>query len=391
MVGQPQFSTDHFALKLGLFYAAYFLFGGIQLPFFPLWLEARGLDARAIGVVLAVPMFARVFVTPIIAQAADRYRALKAVLVVASACGAAAMVVVGLVEGFVAILVTFALAAIAFSPILSLTDAYAVNGLRVRGRAYGPVRLWGSVTFIVGNVGAGFLLEAIAPGHLIWLLVGSLMLVVVSAASLVPVDRIEPAPAATAAPSQSLWRNPVFLLVAAASSLTQSSHAFFYGFSTLDWRAAGFSGQVIGVLWAIGVVAEIVLFALSARLPAALGPIVMIAVGAAGALLRWTVMAFDPPLALLPILQILHAASFCATHLGAMAFLLRAVPREFSARAQAVVATTGGILTAAATGLSGLIYAASGSLAYLAMSAMALAGLVCALIAQRLWRHSSES
>ena len=48
MAGAPQFSTDRFALKLGLFYAAYFFFGGVQLPFFPLWLEARGLDARDI-------------------------------------------------------------------------------------------------------------------------------------------------------------------------------------------------------------------------------------------------------------------------------------------------------------------------------------------------------
>ena len=44
MAAPAQFSTDHFALKLGLFYAAYFFFGGVQLPFFPLWLEARGLD-----------------------------------------------------------------------------------------------------------------------------------------------------------------------------------------------------------------------------------------------------------------------------------------------------------------------------------------------------------
>ena len=48
MTQEPKFSTDRFALKLGLFYAAYFLYGGVQLPFFPLWLESRGLDARAI-------------------------------------------------------------------------------------------------------------------------------------------------------------------------------------------------------------------------------------------------------------------------------------------------------------------------------------------------------
>ena len=40
MPSRPQQSTDGFDLKLGLFYAAYFLIGGIQLPFFPVWLEA---------------------------------------------------------------------------------------------------------------------------------------------------------------------------------------------------------------------------------------------------------------------------------------------------------------------------------------------------------------
>ena len=81
------------------------------------------------------------------------------------------MTVVGLVEGAVAILLAFAVAMVAFSPMLSLTDAYALTGLGARGRAYGPVRLWGSVAFIAGNVGAGFILEVIAPGHLIWLIV----------------------------------------------------------------------------------------------------------------------------------------------------------------------------------------------------------------------------
>ena len=69
MAAAPQFSTDRFALKLGLFYAAYFFFGGVQLPFFPLWLEARGLDARTIGMVIAVPTLVRIVATPIITHA----------------------------------------------------------------------------------------------------------------------------------------------------------------------------------------------------------------------------------------------------------------------------------------------------------------------------------
>ncbi len=382
--GGPQFSTDHFALKLGLFYAAYFLFGGIQLPFFPLWLEAKGLDARSIGFVIAAPMIVRIFIVPIVAHQADRHRALKTTLVIGSIVATLAMTVAGLVESQVAIVIAFMLAAVAVAPTLSISDAYALVGLGARGRAYGPVRLWGSVAFIAGNVGAGFLLELIAPGHLVWLIVGALCTSVIAAVMLVPLESGRPAVSEQKPSPRLLWRNPVFLAVAAAAALIQGSHALFYGFSTLQWRAAGFDGTTIGLLWGLGVLAEIVLFAFSARLPAVLGPVVLLAIGAVGGLIRWTAMAFDPPVALLPALQVLHALSFGASHLGAMAFLARAVPRGLAASAQGTVSTLSGIVMAAATGLSGLLYAASGSLAYLAMAAMALAGLGCALLARRL-------
>ena len=386
MAAAPQFSTDRFALKLGLFYAAYFLFGGVQLPFFPLWLEARGLDAQTIGMVIAVPTLMRIVATPLITHAADRHRALKATLAIGSVVGLFGMIMVGLVDGPLAILAAFSLAMVALSPMLSLSDAYALSGLGARGRSYGPVRLWGSVAFIAGNVGAGFILEAIAPGHLIWLIVFALVLVVAAASALDPVDA---GPGTAAPPIQSpkiLLRNPAFLAVVLASSMIQGSHALYYGFSTMDWRAGGLDGTVIGMLWGLGVAAEIVLFALSGRLPKSLRPTTLMAIGGLGAIVRWTAMAFDPPTAMLPALQILHAASFGAAHLGMMGFLARAVPRELAATAQGVGATWSGIVSAAATFASGFVYAASGSLAYLLMAAMALIGLVGALYAGRRWR-----
>ena len=65
----------------------------------------------------------------------------------------------------------------------------------------------------------------------------------------------------------------------------------------------------------------------------------LLAIGGLGAILRWSAMAFDPPVALLPVLQLLHAASFGAAHLGMMGFLARAVPRELAATAQGFAAT----------------------------------------------------
>jgi PPP family 3-phenylpropionic acid transporter len=296
---------------------------------------------------------------------------------------------VGLLDGVVAIMAAYVIAAMFFSPALSITDAYALAGLRARGIAYGPVRLWGSVAFIAGNVGAGMLLERIAPGHLIWLIVTSIAAATVAAAMLVPLEAAEPAAEETedTRSLRDLLQSPPFLAVVAAASLVQSAHALFYGFSALQWRAAGVSGPVIGALWGLGVFAEIVLFALSSRLPAALTPIVLLSIGAAGAVLRWTAMAFDPPLAVLPALQLLHAASFGATHLGTMGFLARAVPRRFAATAQGALGTVSGMTQALAMALSGALYANSGSLAYLAMAAMALAGFCLALLAARLARR----
>ena len=384
MAGAPQFSTDRFALKLGLFYAAYFFFGGVQLPFFPLWLEARGLDARTIGLIIAVPALVRIIVTPIVTHQADRYQALKTTLVIGSLVGLLGMTVVGLVEGPIAILLAFAVAMAALSPMLSLSDAYALSGLGVRGRNYGPVRLWGSVAFIAGNVGAGFLLERLAPGHLIWLIVSALSVIVVAALALTPLEPVpRPVSAMPAASAKTLLRNPAFLAIVLASSMVQGSHAFYYGFSTMLWRAEGLDGRLIGLLWGLGVLAEIVLFALSVRLPKSLPPAVLLAIGGFGALVRWTAMAFDPPVMMLPALQLLHAASFGAAHLGMMGFLARNVPRELAATAQGFAATWSGIVNASATFVSGFVYAATGSLAYLVMATMALIGLISALYAGR--------
>jgi MFS transporter, PPP family, 3-phenylpropionic acid transporter len=183
-----------------------------------------------------------------------------------------------------------------------------------------------------------------------------------------------------------LLRNPAFLAGIAAASLVQASHALYYGFSTIDWQAAGYDGGVIGALWALGVISEIALFALSARLPSSITPLAMLFVGAAGAVLRWSVMAAGPPAILLPVLQCLHALSFGATHLGALALVARMAPPGLGATAQGYFAVAHGATMAAATALAGALYGRFGSGAYAAMAVLAAAGGLSALAARRLGR-----
>jgi PPP family 3-phenylpropionic acid transporter len=381
MARHPQQSADAFTLRLSLFYAALGATIGAQLPFFPVWLAAKGFDARLIGIALAAPLLMRVICVPLIARQADRHDAVIAALIITSAASAAGAVALGLIAGIAAIFVIYTLASIAFTAIMPLADAYALTGLARRGRAYGPVRLWASAAFIATNLGGGLLLDLVAPQLLIWFIAAMLTATAIAACTLAPaapraIERM-PLP-----PSRVLWRDKAFLAVIAAASLVQASHAVYYGFSAIDWRAAGFDGSAIGALWALGVAAEIVLFAGSGRLPPAFGPIVLLVLGAAGAVVRWTAMAFDPPALLLAPLQVLHALSFGATHLGAVGFVARAAPERLGATAQGYLATALGIAMALATAISGELYAAFGDFAYGAMALMAAAGLALALAAR---------
>jgi PPP family 3-phenylpropionic acid transporter len=368
-----------FAARVAAVYGGLFMWGGIQLPYFPLWLKAKGLDAREIGIVLAAPMVVRLFAIPAAARIAERTGALRGMITIALAVATVGYVAVGLANGFLAILVLFALASFAVSPASPLTDTYALHGLGQRNRAYGPVRLWGSVAFVVGTFLAGYAVDAFPAHDLIWLMVAASLLSAVAAFALEPMNFAPHAP--SLGQSRRLLTNPAFLAVTAASGLIQGSHAVYYGFSALDWSKAGLDGTTIAMLWALGVFAEIALFAAQGRLPLSITPVLLLAVGGAGAALRWLVMAFDPPPAALPALQLLHGLSFGATHLGAMALLVKIAPQGRSASAQGFYAIGLGAIMAAMMSLSGWLYATYGAAAYGAMALSAVAGCACAAIA----------
>jgi PPP family 3-phenylpropionic acid transporter len=367
---------DGFSVRLAALYVALFIGLGIYLPFFPLWLKAKGLDAQQIGIVLAVPMLVRILAIPATARLADRYDALRGVMWATLALATIGYALVGLADGFLVILACVALAAAAHGPAMPLAETYALKGLPRRGRAYGPVRLWGSFAFVGGSLLAGFAADLIPTRDLIWLIVAAFAL---SALAAFMIEPLHTEPHGKSAAPRRLLRDPAFLAVIIGSSLIQGSHAVFYGFSTLAWSQAGLDGSTIAALWALGVLAEIVLFAFQGRLPPFLTPAALMLIGAGGAILRWLAMAIDPPVAVLPLLQLLHALSFGTTHLGVLIFITRhAAPRQ-AATAQAYLAVAMGITMAGMTTLAGVLFARYGDLAYLAMALAAAVGGACAV------------
>lgn len=384
MAPDPRANTsDGFALRLAGFYAGLFVVFGVHMPLFPVWLAARGLDAAAVGIVLAIPMAVRLVSVPLAARAADRSGALRGALIATSLAAFVGYGAIGLSQSFWAICLAVATAAAVFAPMMPLADAYALKGLAQRGRAYGPVRVYGSVAFIAANLVAGLLFDRMAPGHLIWLIVGALAGAAAASLLLRPLQTggpVEP----PQEPKAHRLHSPKFLAVAVAAALIQASHAVFYGFSTLDWSRKGLDGVAIGALWALGVVAEIGLFASSGRWVRRIDPLALMGIGAASAALRWFAMALDPAALWLPVLQLLHGLSFGATHLGSLQFLAHAAPERRSATAQGDFSTILAAVMAGAMSVSGLAYAAYGAGAYGVMAVVAVAGGLLLLIAGRL-------
>ena len=385
----PMPSDGGFAARSAAFYAALFILSGIVLPFFQVWLKAKGVDVALLGVILATPQVVRMFAIPLVTANADRKDAVRGTIVAASALCVAGYALVSSAEGGVVILAAYALTSFAITPIMPLLETYTLRGLGARGRAYGPVRLWGSVAFIFGLFGAGFAADVMPARNLIWLIVAASAIALVMAINLAPLSTGETEPAAAASPRtpKRLLRDRAFLVVAVSAGLTQASHAVYYGFSALDWGRAGLDGTAIDALWAVGEVAEIVLFALLNRLPAFLTPSMLLMIGGAGAALRWIVMAFAPPVALLPLLQVLHALSFGMTYLGALFFTHRHAPPGQAATAQGYLAIVLGVTAAVATAASGWLYGAFGDKAYAAMALVAVVGCGYGAVAHRTARR----
>jgi MFS transporter, PPP family, 3-phenylpropionic acid transporter len=226
-------------------------------------------------------------------------------------------------------------------------------------------------------------IDRIAPIQIIWLLFGSLVIVAAVSLTLRPIALDGGSAEKVGAAAGKLLLSPGFWTVTGGASLIQASHAVYYGFSVLDWRAKGLDAASIGGLWGLAVIAEIALFAVSARFPQRIGSLGLLGVGAFGAMLRWGVMSFDPPLTLLPMLQLLHAFSFGATHLGSMQLLARLAPARQFATAQGDFATVLALVMAGGMALSGVLYADLGDRAYMAMALAAALGGAFVLLARR--------
>jgi MFS transporter, PPP family, 3-phenylpropionic acid transporter len=363
--------------RLAAFYFLFFAYAGAYVAYFPLYLASRDLNAVEIAGVLALPAIARIVVPTAWGSIADRTGAHRAIIAMSCVASAAGFALIPFTDHIAWVI---GLTSLLSAGALPLVEAITLGALAGQSGRYGPIRLWGSVGFMAVVLGAGAWLDRQPISTLPWALV-FFMLATLAAALALPRGRVH----AGAQPA-SLQITPSIVALLGAGFCNAVAHGALYAFLSLHLTREGYSGTTIGILWTLGVAAEIVVFlflpqlfrryALSTLLVASLGCGVLrfAAIGwAAGEL--WIVL----------MAQLLHAATFGSFHAAAVAAVLRVFPEQAQARGQALLSSvSSGAGAAAGLLLAGSAWQSGG--AQLAFSASAVAALAGAFFAGRLKR-----
>jgi PPP family 3-phenylpropionic acid transporter len=279
------------------------------------------------------------------------------------------------VDGFAGIAWLIALAAAFSAAALPLVEAITLGALAGQSGRYGPIRLWGSIGFIAVVLAGGAWLDA-GLSRVLPAAVVVFALAAAAAGLSLPKRTMHPA---TAISAPQLTSSALALL--ASAFFVAVSHGTLYTFLTLHLRGLGYSGTLIGFLWTLGVLAEIVVFFF---LPAlfrrhALSTILMASAGLG--VLRFQIIGWAADwLALLLLAQVLHAATFGSYHAAAVAAVQRVFPPHARSRGQALFSS----LAYGAGGAAGALSAgwawdlAGPGLAFTVSSIAAGAGLLFA-------------
>jgi PPP family 3-phenylpropionic acid transporter len=365
--------------KMSAFFAVAFFVNGVVLPFFPVFLSARGLGGDEIALVLGVPFLLRLVSMPIVTGLADRAADRRVVVVGLTVLVLALALALWPLTDRTAVIAVATLMLVVSYCVGPLADAIALSMERRGDGVYGKMRLWGSASFILGNLSGGWVLHGQGVSAIFALMLAGFAAAVAATALIPPPG---PMPPVAHAAALTVNRRPAFLAVLLAAGLIQASHAGLYGFATLSWQNRGFDDVTIGAFWAIGVVAEIILFWAAHRIPARVTPVSLMVIGGAIGVVRWALFAVDTDLATTAALQVMHAGSFALGHIGMMRFIRETVPEQRSASAQGTYVIFLGVGMAAASFVAGRLWTEVGDQNFLAMSAFCAAGVTILTIAR---------
>ncbi|MGE4072456.1 MAG: MFS transporter [Lysobacterales bacterium] len=370
--------------RLSAFYFAYFLALGAYAPYFAPYLESRGLSPWQISVVMSLWFGSRVYAPStwgwLTARAAHPILWLRA----GAAVTLAAFALFLLPLGFAAMVLVMLVYATAYNAIMPQFEALTLTHLGERRSRYGRIRVWGSVGFVIANIGFGWLLQRLGYHWLVALLLPVFALLLASTW----INR-EADASAEESPSSGVHADLLSRLRSRAvwtflttALLMQLAHGAFYVFLSLHLMRNGYSAQQIGLLWAVGVMAEIAMFLWMPRVLGRFSPQTIMSACFGIGIVRWLVTALLPEHGwAIALSQMGHAFTFAAFHSTSIYAIGQFFPGRSGVHGQGMLygfsSGLGGVLGALLAGA--LWELGGGRSSFLGAAVISMVGLALAL------------
>lgn len=324
------------SLPLANFYFWYFAFVGVFGTYFALYLQSLGFAAAQIALLLSLQQLVRIGSPFLWGWVADRLQrrlpVIRATLLLATLLFSLLL----LFDGYLPMLVIFALMFTFWSAGLPLFEAIVIGAAGGDAGRYARIRLWGSVGFIVAVLVAGSVLDHLAVSSLVWIILGLLAASSVSA-FLVTEKRATMTAAAAAAPIWPILRQPAVTALFVACFLMMAAQSATFVFYSIYMVDSGHSKSAVGMLWSLGVIAEIGIFVSLPWLQARFTPFEMFSFSYGATVLRFLLVGWFPEwFGVQAIAQTMHAFTFGTWHAAAMSMLHRLFPGHFATRGQAL-------------------------------------------------------
>ncbi|MGE5469474.1 MAG: MFS transporter [Bacteroidota bacterium] len=333
--------------RLSGYYFFYFAFIGAFSPYFGLYLQSLNFSAWDIGLLMSQMQLMRLFGPNLWGWLADRFGRRLAIVRLAGVIALAGFTAFFWLDRLPGMLVAMAALAFFWSAALPLVETLTFDHLRDEHGRYSRIRLWGSIGFIVAVMATGAILDRTPPVGVLWvcwsILVGILLL-----AGVLP-EAAPGQPGCDGLPIAAILRQPKVRALMAACFAMSAAHGAFYVFYSIHLAGHGYSKTEVGGLWSLGVVAEIVVFMLMARLSRRFSLRAILLASFAAAVLRFLLMGWGVgSLALMVLVQLLHGLTFGAYHASAIAAVNLWFPGRAQGRGQALYSSlsfgAGGLL-----------------------------------------------
>jgi PPP family 3-phenylpropionic acid transporter len=366
--------------RLSAFYFFYFAMLGATAPFLPLYFQHLGFSPARIGELVAIPMLMRCLAPNLWGWLGDRSGQRLRIVRFGAQCTLLSFALIFVDQSYAWLALVMALHAFFWHAVLPQFEVITLAHLQEHTARYSQIRLWGSIGFIIAVIGLGWLFEhfspALFPGMVVLILAGILV------GTLWVPNALPQARAGQVGEGGFLAQLlrpgvPAFFLCVC---LMQLSHGPYYTFLTLHLEGLGYERGFIGQMWALGVVAEIVLFLFMARILTRFSVRWVLAASFLLASLRWLLLGnLADHLGVLLFAQLLHAATFGSFHAAAIHFVQRSFGPNQQGQGQALYAAlagTGGALGALYAGYSWVDLGPSWTFAIASLVALAAAFII---------------